>query len=216
MGELGVPTWGSGGYEWLTAPEIWFDSAAIGSVGSLLSFSGPDAEGMCKPERVAKYNGLTQAVRTGNTFSMIPIDAAYHRPQRGAHSSSWARIENGEVVLVALRERRFDGRKGSGKFRDLVASNTSLVVASKTSDGIARATKLAVVPYGDGKLTLKREAGESTPADATEHYFGGGSKTERLTIENGRLHVTLRERAEDGSIIEWIELNVHSTSVVSH
>ena len=211
MGELGVPTWGSGGYEWLTAPEIWFDSAAIGTVGSLVSFSGPEAERMCKPETVAKYNGLTQAVRTGNRFSMIPVDVAYHGPQRGAHSSSWARIENGEVVLVALRERRLDGRKGSGKFRDLVASNTSLVVASKTSDGITRATKLAVIPYGDGGLTLKRTAGDTGYADATEHYFGGGSKTRQLSIENGRLQVALRERTEDGSVVEWVELTMLSS-----
>jgi hypothetical protein len=208
LGEIGMPTWGSGGYDWLSAPEIWFDTAALGALGSLLSFSGPQAEKYCKPERVAKFNGLAQAVRVSDTFSVFPIDAEYLGAQRGAHSSSWARIENGEVVLVALRERRLDGQKGSGKFRDLVSSTTSAVVASKTNDGLARASKLAVVPYGDGELTLKREAGDSTHADATEHYFGGGSKTRQLTIQNGLLHVALRERAEDGSVIEWIELNV--------
>jgi tRNA G37 N-methylase Trm5 len=147
---------------------------------------------------------------------MVPVDAVYLGPERGAHSPSWARIEKGEVVLVALRERRLDGGKGSGKFRDLVSSTTSVVVASKTEEGLARASKLAVVPYGDGRLTLEREAGESTHVDATEHYFGGGSKTERLPIENGRLHVALRERAGDGSIIEWIELNFGRKSAVSN
>ena len=152
LGEIGMPTWGSGGYDWVTAPEIWFDTTALGALGSLLSFSGPQAEEYCKPERVAKFNGLAQAVRVSDTFSMVPIDAAYLGPERGAHSSSWARIENGEVVLVALRERCLDGQKGSGKFRDLVSSTTSVVVASKTNDGLPRTSKLAVVPYGEGEL----------------------------------------------------------------
>jgi hypothetical protein len=208
LGEIGMPTWGSGGYDWVTAPEIWFDSAALGALGSLVSFSGPAAETYCKPERVAKFNGLAQAVRVSNTFSMIPLDAAYLGPERGAHAWSWARVEKGEVVLVALRKQCPDGRKGAGKFRDLVATNTSVVVASKTRDGIARATKLAVVPYGEGELTIKREAGASASVAMTEHYFGGGSKTRSLSVENSFLRVPLRERSEGGSVLEWIELDI--------
>jgi hypothetical protein len=208
LGEIGMPTWGSGGYDWVTAPEIWFDTVAIGALGSLVSFSGPAAETYCKPERVAKFNGLAQAARVTNTFSVVPIDAAYLGPERGAHSPSWARIENGEVVLVALRERCLDGQKGSGQFRDLVSSTTSVVVASKTNDGLARASKLAVVPYGEGEVRLKREGSETAHAEATEHYFGGGSKTRQVPIENGRLQVAVREHTEEGSVIEWVELNV--------
>jgi hypothetical protein len=210
LGEIGMPTWGSGGYDWVTAPEIWFDTAAIGTLGSVLSFSGPEAETYCKPERVAKFNGLAQAARVSNTFSMVPIDAAYLGPERGAHSSSWARIENKEVVLVALRERRLDGRKGTGKFRDLVSSNTSVVVASKTSEGIARTTKLAVVPYGEGELVIQRSDGQTSEAAVTEHYFGGNSKESRIEIRAGTLRVPLRERDEKGSPVEWIELNVRA------
>jgi hypothetical protein len=85
------------------------------------------------------------------------------------------------------------------------------VVASKTNDGLARASKLAVVPYGEGEVTLKREGSETAHAEATEHYFGGGSKTRQLSIDNGRLQVAVREHTEDGSVIEWIELNVLSS-----
>ncbi|HMD83262.1 MAG TPA: hypothetical protein VKO18_01020, partial [Terriglobia bacterium] len=207
LGEIGMPTWGSSGYDWVTAPDVWFDTAALGALGSLLSFSGPQAEKYCKPERVAKFNGLAQAVRLSDTFSTVPIDAAYLGPERGAHASSWARIENGEVVLVALRERCLDGRKGSGKFRDLVTSNTSMVVASKTNDGLAHASKLAVVPYGDGEITLQRADNGTTRAEATEHYFGGGRKTTQLPVAHGRLQIPLREHAEDGSVVEWIEIS---------
>jgi hypothetical protein len=210
LGEVGMPTYGSGGYDWVTMPEIWFDSALIGTLGSLNSFTGDEQDSMPTPERIAKYNGLAQVVRASNTFSMVPIDAGYFGPVRGAHAWSWARIENGEVVLVALRERCLDGRKGAGKFRDLVSANTSVVVASKTRDGIERATKLAVVPYGEGALTVKREAGAFPSVSMTEHYFGGRSNVRRLSVESGRLRVPLRERSEDGSILEWIELDMQS------
>jgi hypothetical protein len=49
LGEIGMPTWGSSGYDWLTAPDIWFDTAALGALGSLLSFSGPQAEKYASP-----------------------------------------------------------------------------------------------------------------------------------------------------------------------
>jgi len=208
LGEIGMPTWGSSGYDWLTAPDVWFDTAALGALGSLLSLSGPEAEKYCKPERLAKFNGLAQAVRASDTFSVVPIDASYLGPARGAHSSSWARIENGEVVLVALRERCLDGRKGSGKYRDLISSNTSVVVASKTGDGLARASKLTVVPFGQGEVMLHRSAGEAANAQATEHYFGGGSKSFQLSQEGGRLQVPVRERTDDGSVIEWVEISL--------
>ncbi len=207
LGEIGMPTWGSSGYDWTTAPDNWFDTAALGALGSLLSFSGPHAERYAKPERIAKFNGLAQATRVRDTFSIVPIDAAYLGPERGAHASSWARIENGEVVLIALRERCLDGRKGSGKFRDLVTTNTSAVIASKTNDGLARASKLAVVPYGDGEITLQRADQSPARAEATEHYFGGGSKTTQIFVEHGCLRIPLRERAEDGSVVEWIEIS---------
>ena len=206
LGELGMPTWGSSGYDWPTAPDIWFDSAAVGTLGSLLSYWGPEAKALGKPEIIAKYNGLAHAVRPANTYSMTLVDEAYHGPARGAHASSWARKEKGEVVLVALRERRFDGRKAGMKFEALVSTSASVVVASKTSEGLGRAAKLAVVPYGAGVVTVRRES--SASATLTEHYFGGGAKTRHARIENGRLTVPLRERAEDGSIVEWIEVDI--------
>jgi hypothetical protein len=206
MGELGVPTWGSGGYEWRTMPDIWFDSAAMGTIGSLLSFSGPDARTGATPEHIAKFNGLTHVIRYTDTFSMIPVDPGFYGPERGPHIPSWARVENGEVVLVALRQYGFDGRKGSGKFRDLVSTNTSVVVASQTQDGLAQAAKLAIVPYGDGEVVLKRTTGSS--AEITEHYFRGGRQTRQLPISGGALRVPLREKTADGSVVEWLEVVV--------
>lgn len=206
MGEIGVPTWGSGGYEWETMPDIWFDSAPVGTIGSLLSFTGPDARTGATPRHIAKFNGLTHVIRYTDTFSIIPVDPEFYGPERGPHIPSWARMENGEVVLVALRRVGFDGRKCSGKFRDLVSTNASVVVASKTHDGIAATDQLAIVPYGDGEVTLKRTRGAS--AQVTEHYFQGGKASKQAAIANGEMRIPLRETTDEGAIVEWVEVAV--------
>lgn len=206
LGELGVPTWGSGGYEWLTMPDIWFDSVALGTIGSLVSFSGPGAKTGATPERIAKFNGLTHVIRYTETFSISPVDPEFYGPERGPHVPSWARSEDGKVVLVALRQIGFDGRKGLGRYGDLVSTNTSVVVASQTQYGLAEAERLAIVPYGDGVVVLKRSGGAT--ADITEHYFRGGESKQQLAIVGGVLRVPLREKAADGAIVEWYEVVV--------
>ncbi len=206
LGEIGMPTWGSGGYDWTSAPEIWFDSAPIGTLGSLGSFSGPDPQALATPSRVAKFNGLGEAVRSAETFSIVPIDPDYYGPVRGAHCSSWARLEKGEVVMVALRKFRLTGGEGSRKYRDLVSTTASVVVASKTAEGLSRASRLAVVPYGDGELALRRDGAKSAIAELTEHYLGGGQATRQLPIRNGTFRMPLRERAERAAIVEWVEV----------
>jgi hypothetical protein len=189
-------------------PEIWFDSALLGTLGSLNSFVGDEQDAMPTPERIAKYNGLCHVLRNSNSFTIEPVDADYLSATRGAHSSSWARFESGELVEVALRTRRLKGQVGPTKFRDIVQTTVSVVAASKTSDGIARTTKLAVVPYGEGELVIQRSDRQATEAAVTEHYFGGSSKESRIVISEGTLRLPLRERGEDGSLVEWTELNV--------
>ena len=208
LGEIGMPTYGSGGYDWVTMPEIWFDSALIGTLGSLNSFVGDERDAVPTPQQIAKYNGLCQVLRTSNAFSIEPVDADYLGATRGAHSPSWARFENGELVGVALRTRRLNGQCGSAKFRDIVQASASVVAASKTSDGMATANKLAVVPYGEGELVIQRGGAQTSQAAVTRHYFGGKSKESRIGIRGGTLRLPLRERDEEGTPLEWIELNI--------
>src|SRR5262252_6132753 len=82
-----------------------------------------------------------------------------------------------------------------------------LSAASMLIPGV-QAAVVAVVPYGTGELTVKRETGRA--ADMIEHCFGGESQTKRLLVENGHLRVPLRERSERGSLVEWIEVKVHN------
>jgi hypothetical protein len=210
LGEIGIPTYGSGGYDWQTMPAIWFDSALIGTLGSLNSFVGDEENEMPAPDLIAKYNGLSQALRSSNTFTIEPVEADYIGVTRGAHSPSWARLEGDELVAVALRTHRLDGRKGSGKFREVIETSASVVIASKTNEGIAKAAKLAVVPYGQGEVIIHRADPKAPEAVVIEHYFGGNSKESRITIREGMLRLGLRERNEMGSLVEWMEVNVRA------
>ena len=209
LGELGMPTYGSGGYDWPTMPSIWFDSAPIGTLGSLNSFSGDEQDTGATPERVAKYNGLANLLRTSNVFSIEPLDAGdYASPTRGARTSSWVRRENGEVVLLALRKDRLQGGSGTGKYQNIIETNASVVVASKTAEGISRASRLGVVPYGDGQVTIRRDDDRSTVARVTEHSFGGRIEHREITMRGGKLRLPLTERDDNGTPIEWLELEI--------
>jgi hypothetical protein len=207
LGEIGMPTYGSGGYDWRTMPQIWFDSAPIGTLGSLNSFSGDEQGERATPERVAKYNGLAHVLRTSNVFSIKPIGADYVSPTRGARTPSWARLENDQVVLLALRRRGGLGIETAAEFGGIAQATASVVVASRTTQGIQHASQLAIVPYGNGELKIKR-SDEVKQAEMVEHVWGGQVGTRnRITIEGGMLIIPLRERTADGVQVEWIEVN---------
>jgi hypothetical protein len=206
LGELGMPTYGSGGYDWLSLPEIWFDSSVVGSLGSLATFSGDEQDSGPTPERIAKYNGLAQLTRTTNRFTVEPLDPVLVGSVNGAHSSSWARLENGEPVLVALRSHRFSADKTAGHYKDIVETEANVVVASKTSEPITRARKLGIVPYGDGSVTIRRDSAQSSVA-LTIHCSGQPAQERALATQDGKLSVPVRERLENGALVEWLEVD---------
>ena len=88
LGEIGQPTYGSGGYDWATMPAIWFDTALLGTLGSLNSFFGDEEDQVPTRDLIAKYNGLSQALRSSNIFTIEPVEADYIEATRGAHSPS--------------------------------------------------------------------------------------------------------------------------------
>lgn len=208
-GEFGMPTYGSSGYDWVSQPQIWFDSVAIGTLGCLGSFGGHLEEGnRPTPRLLAKYNGLTHLIRPANQFSIRPLDAVYEAATRGAHASSWAREEEGKVVLVALRPCGLNGGKGSGEWGGVVRTNAQVAVASLTRDDLEHASKLGIVPYGTGELTINMASKVQTSVVVTDHYFGGTSSSRRLDAKNGVLILPLREESDSGSPLEWIEVDI--------
>ena len=207
-GEFGMPTYGSTGYDWASAPSIWFDSVAVGTVGCIVSFDpSDDAGAKPTPHILSKYNGFTHLVRPTNLFTVQPLDSVFNTENRGAHASSWARFENDIPVLVALRTQRIDGGAGTTEFGGIVKTTASMVVASQTGDALDRTAKLAIVPYGDGQLTLRRQSPAPASATVTEHYFGGKSQASTVATQDAELRIPLREIV-DGTPVEWIEVQI--------
>ncbi len=210
LGTLGVPTYGSSGYDWRSSPNIWFDSAAVGTLGSLNDFRGDEQGEKATPQRIAKYNGLAQLLRKSNIYYVTPLDVAYEAPTRGARSHSWARFENDELVLLAIRPEGHVDRAYSESMAterrvwDTIRASVPVVVASRTNDGIESSHSLGVVPYGDGDVSIRRPSGGE--AEVTEHWLGGASTTSRLQTRAGSCHLRVRTKREDGALLEWIEI----------
>jgi hypothetical protein len=213
LGPLGVPTYGSSGYDWASAPNIWFDSAAVGTLGSLNDFKGDEQGESAAADFVAKYNGLTPALRPTSTFDILPFDTVSEAPTRGAHARSWARFEAGQLVLLALRPAPPGEeaalamlRAADPRVKGLVQASAPVVVASKTSESIERSSSLAVVPYGGGEIVLRRRQGER--AEIVSHYFGGATASDHAAIQGGQLKLAVRTHNREGNPLEWLEIKI--------
>lgn len=209
LGELGVPTYGSSGYDWASMPNIWLDSAVVGTVGSLNDFKCDERGKGVTPELAAMYNGVAKALRSSNRFHVEPIGAVEGAAVRGAHGHSWVRVEAGEPVLVAFRPSPVPSGIPFGsrsKFEDAIQANVPAVVASRTDQGIGEAESLAVVPFGNGDIWNRRKQGAK--AQLVSHYFGGASSESGAPIEGGKLRLTTRMKNEAGAPIEWIEVRI--------
>ena len=213
LGRLGVPTYSSSGYDWASSPNIWFDGVALGAIGSLNDFHGDERGESQSPELIAKYNGLTHALRPTVTFEILPINYLLEAPSQGAHPRSWARFEEGNLVLLAMRPSLaweaspLSLNTDDPRIKNAVRCVAPVVVASKTNEGIASTSKLAIVPYGEGEIVVRRETGKK--AEIVAHYFGDVSEIRSSTaIGNGELKLAAQERNAAGVPLEWIEVNI--------
>jgi hypothetical protein len=212
LGQLGVPTYSSTGYDWASAPNIWFDAAAIGTIGSMNDFKADEQSEGCTPELAARYNGITHVVRPTVTFDILPLGYVPEGPTLGAHAWSWARFEDQKLVLLAYRPsvpgvaRPLSRPIDDPRVKGAVRSNVPVLVASKSSDDIASSRDLAIVPYGDSEVVVRRESAGN--AKITSHYFGGATSRGQVAIENGQLKITARERNPAGMPLEWIEVHI--------
>jgi len=212
FGPLGIPTYGSSGYDWASAPSIWFDSAAVGTIGSLNDFREDEQGEANTPEFVAKYNGIAKTLRPTNIFNIVPLGAIPEAPTFGAHAHSWVRIEDGQLVLLAFRppvpgdENLLASERIDPRFEDVVRSTVPVVVASRGRSSVTHDGKLAIVPYGEDKITIRRELGER--AKMISHYFGGTVTQDETLIQGGWLKVNAVARSAEGKPLEWIEVQI--------
>jgi len=203
-GELGMPNYGSSGYDWISALDIWFDSTPCGTLGSLHCFDGDENGDLPRDEWIAKYNGLSAILRKQTTFQIQPIDAQWQGGLRAAFSPSWERLEQGKTVLLALRTHRFDGKPASRTYKDILNTDVMLVLASMTGADISSAERLGIVPFGDGRCTIRHSSSHRT-ATLIEHYFRGHQHTTRLDLQNQRMDLTLQS-SRGNEILEWLEI----------
>jgi hypothetical protein len=212
LGPLGIPSYGSSGYDWASAPNIWFDSAATGTIGSLNDFRDDEEGEGSTPELVAKYNGLAKVLRPTNTFEVIPFGSVSEAPTFGAHARSWARLEGGQLVLLAFRppvpgeHNPLASEPDDPRVMDVVRAHAPVVVASQSSEGITRSSRLAIVSYAGGEIFIRREQGKK--AEILSHYFGNTAVPAEASIEDGFLRIVVTERNPAGKPLEWIEVRI--------
>jgi hypothetical protein len=212
LGPLGVPTYGSSGYDWASSPSIWFDSAAVGTIGSLNDLvRDEEGEGPTE-ELIAKYNGVAKTVRPTNVFEIVPPGGVSQGPTRGAHARSWARLERGQLVLMAYRPpvagepNPLASQSSDLTIRDAVSCASPVIVSSQTPEGIAHSESLAVVVYGDGPVVVRRQSGRR--AEIVSHYLGGQRIKSFSSIQGGKLTLTVRSQDAEGKPLEWMEVRI--------
>jgi hypothetical protein len=203
-GELGMPTYSSSGYEWESAPDIWFDTIASGTLGSLHCFEGDESGGLPTDEVIAKFNGLAAIARKQVVFQTYPVHAKWQGGLRAGFSPSWERIENDKTVLLALRTHNLDGKPAPKHYKDILHTDVTLVIASLTNDGISESAHLGIVPFGDGGCTISHTPLHNS-ATIIEHYFSGRATKTQVTCSNSRIEIKLQQ-TRNHEILEWIEI----------
>jgi hypothetical protein len=213
MGQLGVSTYGSSGYDWSSSPSIWFDSAAMGSIGSLNDFTGDEQGEAATPDLIARYNGIANVLRLTMLFEVLPVDAVSIGPTSGAHARSWARFEDGELTLLAWRPPIVGDEvllntasPIDSRVKDAVQSVGPVIVSSRTGEAIGRSSNLAIVSYGGGEISLRREQGQQ--AKVISHYFRGVNTEATFPIVGGRLEFDAKSHHTADTPLEWIEVHI--------
>jgi len=197
-GELGMPTYSSSGYDWDSAIDIWFDSVASGSLGSLHCFDGDENGEKPSAKHIAKFNGINSLVRKEAHFTTKPIYAKWQGGLRAGFSPSWERVENDKTVLLALRTHAFDGKPTPNSYKDIVQSNMMLVIAALDDESISESSHLGIVPFSDGRCSIKSKYSRAT---FIEHHLGGKQNKSHLTFTD---QLTLKFAQHE--TLEWVEI----------
>jgi len=197
-GELGMPTYSSSGYDWDSAIDIWFDSVASGSIGSLHCFDGDENGERPSARHIAKFNGINSLVRKEAHFTVKPLHAKWQGGLRAGFSPSWQRIENGKTVLLALRTHQFDGKPIQHEGQNIVSSNLTIIVASLDDESIDQSSHLGIVPFGEGRCKIKTK---NQRARFIEHHLHGKQNESQLTFTD-----ELALKLNQNGTLEWVEI----------
>ena len=203
LGELGIPTYGSGGYDWRSMRDLWFDSAIAGPVGSLNGFECDEHGEDITPELAAIYNGLSAVARRTTSFRVDPVSPVSLGSVTGARSSSWLRYEQDALVMACVRAADAKSEVvGAAGLR----ADTTVVVASFDDAPLGSTSRIGVVPFGDGTVSIARERRDGS-ARTTLHLLDGSRVAGTANVRDGAVHVTVADRA-GGVPLEWIEIEL--------
>lgn len=198
-GAFGVVPYGSSGYDWRSAEEIWLDSALIGAPGLIAPLAGDEYGERLTPALAARYNGVARIARRGQPYRAVFSDAELRDPADGPRARTWAREEDGAITVVALRP----DASGIARASDVATATCRAAIASLGDADVRSADRIAIVPFGEGIVTLTR--GDARVPRATAHLFGGAtvavpvrSIPERIEIEVATEHA--------GAPIEYVDI----------
>lgn len=203
LAELGIPTYGSGGYDWVEVSDIWFDTVVTGPLGSLNSFNGDQSDSSPRDVDLARYRGLSRLTRRTTAPARIEaIEPRMHHGSLTARASSWARWEGDAMTAVALRTRAVDGVIAPVAHAGVVESTIQIAVSSLDDGGIVSASRLGVVPFGSGTVRIRSD--RSGSASATAHSRSGQHE---ITVrrEGEWLEIDAPQNVA-GELVDWIEI----------
>ncbi|TQK17676.1 hypothetical protein FBY40_0153 [Microbacterium sp. SLBN-154] len=204
---FGVPTYGSGGYDWREVRDIWFDTVASGPLGSLNSFDGDQSDTTPSALDIARYRGLSKLTRRSTEPAKVEaLDSKTHAGSTTAHARSWLRTERDGVTVAALRTTPRDGAFLPAEVSGLIHATGDVVVASLDERPIKAAQTLGVVPAGKGTLRVASVAEGSAIAHA---ILRDGETAVDVALSDGWIELELSPTIADEPV-EWIRVQIQS------
>jgi hypothetical protein len=206
MAVMGVPFYGSSGYEWRVQQQVWFDSALLGPAGALLGVDGDVWGARPTADDAARFNGVSDSARPHRPFTIEPLEVNVLGGSGGARASSWLRFEDGTMTGAAVRTTTLDGLPADPVVTGVLRTDAQVLVVAQDDRPLDASAHLSVVPFAPGRLTLHRAAGDRE-AQVTTHLLGAESVHEVLPIRGGVLDVPLVLR-HGQSPVERVEVRV--------
>jgi hypothetical protein len=200
-GQFGVVPYGSSGYDWRSAADIWLDTAIIGTPGVIAPLAGDEYGERLTPRLAAIYNGIARITRRNPRYSVRFLDAELLDPESGPVARSWARIEDGNPVVVVLRPAGGVPAVAPG----IAEATCRVAIASLTDEALASTRSLGIVPLEPGRVTVARDA--SAVAVATGHLLGGGQIEIGVEVHDRNLLLDVPVAASGGTPIEMVQVD---------
>jgi hypothetical protein len=198
-GSFGMVPYGSSGYDWRSAEEIWLDSAVLGTPGVIAPLAGDEYGDKLTPVQAARYNGIARVTRRHPRFHVEFFDAELSDPAAGPRARSWGRVEAGATVVVALRP----GGDGIAHIAGLVTADLPCVVASMTDADLREADAIGVVPFGAGVVRIERR--DRRAVSAVARRLSGAATSVAADFDGPALVVRCHDDRVDDPV-EFVEI----------